>query len=285
MNPMISIFGRLVFIIAMLVFMSGFASAAAEVKNPVDMPLVTGNHRIKDVVPATGFIQGTINTKDGKPLAFGKAYFFNDRTGPPPAPAKYWRVPDAVTSLDGNGGFSIELPVGSYYIGAIQRKSDISIIGPPTPGDIFFSSKVKFSVAAATTTPAGNLRGAESFSETQFSPKGPLSAIDGVVITSDGKPVGNAIVFAYITPAMNGRPLFVSERTALDGRYHLRVPGNRTYYLRVRDVYGGGMPATGSLMGVFGGETPRGIMVKEGETVKDIPIMGEIFSRPTKTKR
>jgi hypothetical protein len=50
-----------------------------------------------------------------------------------------------------------------------------------------------------------------------------------------------------------------------------------TYYLRARDIYGGGPPVPGSIIGQYGGNEPQGVVVNTGEITKGIDITVDRF--------
>ncbi len=85
----------------------------------------------------------------------------------------------------------------------------------------------------------------------------------------DEKPVKDAIVFAHISPLISGMPLFVSDRTGDDGKYMLRVDKGGEYYLRVRDVFGGGPPHGGPLIS---GYSATAVKLNSDEVKKGINI-------------
>lgn len=234
-----------------------------------------------DGTTAPGRLRGYIQTVEGVPLSGGDVYFFNEATGPAPAPEKYWRVADRIAILDDRGGFSVELSPGRYYIGAIQRKGDKRIIGPPSEGDLFYAGKTRYEVRSAAEKSLEPIKEGKRFTMDLLAKGEGVSAIEGIVLDVAGKPVENAMVFGHVKPAMNDRPLFVSRRTDSKGAYQLRVAGNGTYYLRVRDIYGGGMPSAGAVMGVFGGDKPKAVIVKDGETVKGINLTEVEFVKPS----
>lgn len=233
---------------------------------------------------AFGKLTGVVQTADGAPLSRGEVYFFNNKTGPSPEPEKYWRVPDMTGPLDDNGKFTVELPPGRYYIGAIQRKGDSLQIGPPADGDMFYAGKDMYEVTSAAETNPGVLKGAVPFvSDIVLTEKG-ITAIEGVILDVNGKPMESAIVFAHIKAEMNDKPIFVSKRTGKNGSYQLRVTGPATYYLRVRNIYGGGMPAAGAVMGALGGDKPIAVKVKAGEIVKGVNLTGIEFVKPARNE-
>jgi hypothetical protein len=231
---------------------------------------------------AKGTISGQLMTKEGTPLSGGQAFFFNGATGPPPSAEKYWRIPDYVTRIDDQGKFSLSLPEGTYYFGAIKRTSGEKI-GPPKEGDYFFTSTddkglpKSYVVKNGTQYDMGTISGALPYRKSAAKPDIEITAVEGMILDTEGKPVEGALVFAYTAPTMVGKPLFASERAGKDGHYTLRVNDNGNYYLRVRSVYGGGPPAIGEIIGVYGEKEPIAVSTRKGETVQGVNIVVRRF--------
>jgi hypothetical protein len=226
-------------------------------------------------------VTGTLTSKDAVPMAGGLIHFFNVETGPIPNPDKYWRVPDAIAELNGKGEFTIELPEGKYYLGAIKRLSGKKGVGPPLVGDLFFISSDEtgapkvYQVKQGEEIDIGTISEATPFKG--WAMQDDITAIEGKVLVN-GEPAEGALVFAYAAPRMFGKPDFVSDKTDKDGRYVLRVPEGGDYYLMSRDIYGGGPPTEGSIMGVYGKQkTPTAVRVYKGETKKGIDIVAVKF--------
>jgi hypothetical protein len=225
-----------------------------------------------------GIIAGQLMIKGGAPLAGGRVYIFNDASGPPPSPGKYWRVPDYSAQIDDKGGFSIDLPAGKYYLGAIKRMSGEKI-GPPAEGDYLFASADEkgspksYIVKKGEKIELGVISEAVPFQKKVVMPGDDITAIEGSILNTEGQAVEGALVLAQLTPLNTGRhPLFTSERTGKDGRYVLKVHDGGNYYLRVRTMHDKGPPATGELIGAYGGEETRAVVIKKGQIVKGIDI-------------
>jgi len=224
-----------------------------------------------------GRITGTLQKKTGEPLANGMLFLFNEKTGPPPAPEKYWRVPDEIVPLDGDGKFLAEVPAGTYYLGAIKRIGG-EALGAPNDGDYFLANRDergnlrKYAVKAGETTTIGTLAQARPFKKVAASAGAGVTAIEGTVLDEAGKPVAGALVFAFVSPTMVGKPLFASERTGTDGTYLLRVHKGGTYYLKSREVYGGGAPKAGEIIGGYGEKEPKPVKVETGKIVRGIDL-------------
>jgi hypothetical protein len=229
----------------------------------------------------TGSLSGRVMIKDGVPMANGVVFIFNSSSGPVPSSDKYWRVPDEIVKTDAEGRFVASLADGTYYIGAIQRKSGEDI-GPPKEGDLFLpfhgeGSPKPHVVVNGSATDLGIITGAKPFKKSSIKLNAGVTAIEGKVIDARGKPVQHAFVFAFLTPAMVGKPLFISERTGKDGNYILRVHQGGEYFLKIRNTYGGGAMKAGEIMGSYGQEKPVAIKARTGEIVKGINITGIRF--------
>lgn len=229
----------------------------------------------------TGSLSGKVMVKGDVPMANGVVFIFNTSSGPVPSPDKYWRVPDEIVKTDAQGRFVARLANGSYQIGAIQRKSGEDI-GPPQEGDMFLpfhggGAPKTYVVANGSITDIGTITGAYPFKKTSVKVKDGITAIEGKVIDSAGKPVEGAFVFAFVTPAMVGKPLFISERTGKDGKYILRVHQGGDYFLKIRNTYGGGAMKAGEIMGSYGLDKPVAVNAKSGEIIKGIDITGARF--------
>jgi len=225
-----------------------------------------------------GIIAGQLMIKGGGPLAGGQVLLFNDASGPPPSQVKYWRVPDYITQIDEGGRFSIELPAGKYYLGAIKRISGEKI-GPPADGDYVFTnadekgSPKSYVVKNGEKIELGVISEAVPFQKRAVIPGAEITAIEGAVFNTEGKMVEGALVSAQLTPLSTGRhPLFTSERTGKDGHYILKVHDGGNYYLRVRSMHDKGPPAAGEMVGAYGGKEPRAVAVKKGQIIRGIDI-------------
>ena len=224
----------------------------------------------------TGAVTGRLMLKGGGPMSGGQVFFFSETSGPPPSRDKYWRIPDYVAPIDGDGRFSIALPEGKYFAGAIKRTSGEKT-GPPKEGDYFFAGADEkgaprvYRVRQGETIDIGVVSEAVPFKKTAMEP-GEITAIEGAVFDTQGRPVEGALVFGYTSPSMVGKPIFASERTGRDGRFLLRVHEGGTYYLKVRSVYGGGPPSAGEMIGAYGEKEPAAVTVSTRQKVSGISI-------------
>lgn len=229
----------------------------------------------------TGSISGRMLVKEGQPMANAVVFVFNDASGPPPSLDRYWRVPDEIVKTDAEGRFSASLSDGTYYLGAIKRTAGEDI-GPLQEGDLFLQihgdgTPKKHVITNGAALDIGTVTGAITFKKSSLKTAVGITAIEGMVTDAHGKPVENALVFAFLTPAMVGKPLFISEKTGKDGKYILRVHQGGNYYLKIRNSYGGGAMKAGEIMGSYGQEKPLAAVVKTGAVVKGINITGISF--------
>ena len=228
----------------------------------------------------TGAITGTIMITGAGPLKDGQVMLYDAAAGPPPMPFKYERTPDIAKELDAEGRFKVELPPGKYYLGAIKRLSN-ERIGPPQTGDYVFRSLDEKGNPKEYLVQSGIVLDIGTVSAAPLKPERLLShavttSIEGFVKGKGGKPVADAVVAAFVTPAMQGKPLFVSEKTGKDGQYVLRVPPG-TYYLRARNVFASGPPQEGQIVGYYGEGDAVPVAVKEGERKKGTNINVVLF--------
>lgn len=224
----------------------------------------------------TGQISGKLMIKDGGPMSGGMVYFFNAETGQGPNPDKYWKVPDNIAEINDKGEFSVELHEGKYYMGGIKRLSGKTEIGPPQIGDFFYRGLDEkgdsrlFIVKKGENVDLGTISDAVPFNGLIIKDK--ITAIEGRVILDNDSPVEGALIFAYTSLTMTGRPGFVSDKTDKEGKFILRVHEGGSYYLRAREIYGGGPPVSGGIIGGYGEAKPISVEVKTGEIIKGIDI-------------
>ena len=240
-------------------------------------------------VAKMGSISGKVMIKDGVPMANGAVFFFNEDNGPSPSFDMYWRVPDETVVTDAEGKFKAPLVDGKYYIGAIKRKSGDEI-GPLQEGDLFLpfldnGKPTTYAVTDGSSADIGTVAGAQTFTKSILKTGEGITAIKGMVADAQGNPIENVLVFAFLSPGMVGKPLFISEKTGKDGKYLLRVNKGSSYYLKIRSSYGGGAMRSGETMGYYGGEKPLAVEVKTGTTVPGIDIKGTGFNRKTSGRK
>ena len=232
-----------------------------------------------------GVVTGRLMLKDGSPLSKGQVFFFETESETEkPVVGKYWKVPSILENVDENGSFSVELEEGTYYIAAIKRMEK-DVLGPPQDGDFFLPSHDKkgvyriVTVRSDATTDLGAIKGIERYQAKNYRYRGKLTALEGKLATMDGVPVKGMYVFAYTDQSMRGRPLFVSARSGKDGRFFLPVDTGRTFYLKVRNMYAGGTPKTGDLVGVYGSvDEPAPAVTKPSSITRGINIQLYPFS-------
>jgi len=229
----------------------------------------------------TGTVKGQVMIKDGGPLAFGQIMFYDVLSGPPPLPHKYERTPDISKAIDADGKFTVELPEGKYYIGAVRRISG-ERFGPPQEGDYIYRSlddngkPKEYPVQAGKVLDIGTVKEAVPLKAEDISHRSITTAIEGHIIDMDGKPVEGAVVVAFVKPTIGGKPLFVSDKSGQDGKYVLRVTEG-TYYLRARNSFAAGPPEPGHIVGYYGEGTPAPVTVEHCQVIKGIDFRVILF--------
>jgi len=228
-----------------------------------------------------GIITGKIMAKGGAPLSWGQVMFYNADSGPPPMPDKYFRTPDTTMILDAEGRFRVELPPGRYYLEALKRMSGEKY-GMRKAGDYVLRNvdakgrPKEYVVKSGVVINVGKLASAVPLRESDLANRQIRTAVTGSIVDADGTPVSDAVAVAYLNPAMQGVPLFISDRSDKSGSYVLRLtPG--TYYLRVRNNFVQGPPEPGQIVGQYGEGDPAPVMVNDGEIVKDIHFTAIYF--------
>lgn len=237
--------------------------------------------------PATGTLTGRMMIAGETPMTDGLVYVYNLARGPAPSAERYWRIPDASARLDGEGRFSLKLAPGEYSVGAIKRARGVRI-GPPDVGDHFLVAQdekgipLKFSVAAPGTRDIGMISGARPY-RVSSEIKG-ITALEGIVLDRHDRPVEGAMVFAFSGAAVVGKPLFVSNRSDREGKFLLRTHEGGTYFLKVRDTFGGGPPVEGSLYDGEKEEPMLQVMLTSGEITRGVTLRGNKFRGRGKEK-
>ncbi len=242
----------------------------------------------------TGRITGKMMVSGKGPMADGTALFFSDAIGPPPLENRYMRTADHVSGTDDKGVFSAVLPEGEYYIGGMKRVTG-KWSGPPRQGDIFFISKDEsgmpntYIVSAGQDTNTGAFSGAVPYEERNYgkdilsddgipdmsdesSLDQGITAVEGSIHDKDGKPLVDAVVFAYLNPMYEGLA-FVSAYTGTDGRYLLRVHEGSKYYLMISGGFGSLFPEAGMAIVDNGKKAVDGLNLMTGEVRKKVNII------------
>ncbi len=247
-------------------------------------PLTSGFSQTKPEVAQEikkGTVIGKIVVKSGVPLSFGQVMFYDASAGPPPNPKKYERTPDVSKTLNAEGEFKVELPEGMYYLGAIKRLSG-DRLGPPQEGDYVFRSlnelgkPKEYFIHADRSVDVGTFTEAFPLTAEDLSKRSITTAIEGMILSMDWKPVPDVVVVAFTKPSIGGKPLFVSDKSDKDGKYVLPVTEGM-YYLRARNSFAAGPPQPGQIVGYYGEGTPSGLYVNECEMKKGIDFQVIVF--------
>jgi hypothetical protein len=261
---------RLFLAVLIIAFTRGVAPAADPVQEAppeIKKGTVTGRIMVKG--------------KEDVPLSWGQIMFYDVLTGPPPIPEKYERTPDISRNMDADGKFSVVLPEGKYYMGAVKRLSGDKL-GPPQKGDYVFRSLNEkgrprdYVVKGDQVLDVGVFTEAFPLTEEDLSKRRVTTAIEGTIVNSEWLPVEGAVVVAFVEPIIGTKPLFVSNKSGKDGKYVLPL-AEGTYYLRVRNSFAAGPPEPGQIVGYYGEGTPAPVPVKECEILKGIDFQVVVF--------
>lgn len=216
------------------------------------IPLASQAQKPGSAEEATGAISGQLVNEEGEVLTGGVVSFFYASKGIPMVGTTH-RIPDMVGRMDSNGRFNINLLPGTYYMGAMIITDPGRGPGPPREGEKFYfvrdekNNLFELSVKANEVKYLGRLTGA--MPETILAAKNMITVTGRLLVEGD-KPFAGGIVLAK-ADMKSQRPDFISERTGEDGRYVIKLPADKAYYLvsRQRVI---GRPAPGSYVGTYG---------------------------------
>ena len=223
----------------------------------------------------SGTVTGEVTIKGVGPILGGTVFFIDEAAGVPPSPARYWVVPTYIFPLDDASRFSVRLPEGTYYMGVLERKAS-KILGPPEEGDYFFIAQdskgnpKKLTVWSNSSINLGTIQGAAPFRNSSLESK-KITAIEGVLRDIHGNAIGGLSVAAYADREMSGRPLFISQKTGIDGKFTLRVNKGGTYYLMARAEHEDVIPGPEELIGFTKKGKPA--KVRSGALLKGLEIV------------
>lgn len=224
-----------------------------------------------DADKGMGVITGQVISKDKIPLVNGTVVLYNKAVGPPPSLEDYLKIPNSMGSTDNSGKFSIKVLEGTYYLAALKWAFESKDVGPPKHGDPLYllrDEKGNFkevSIKAGSVVDIGIIRQTGNFDKNKERFGKGITAVEGFVIDTEGKPVEGAIVMA----AVDNKLLFASYKTGKDGKFLVRTNDGGTYYLKVTNRYGGGRPAEGEqLLVPEEGVEDTPVLLKKGQRVK-----------------
>lgn len=174
---------------------------------------------------------------------------------------------------DEQGYFELPLTVGTYYLVVRVRQSG-QMAGPLKAGDLFgylAGNPLVINEGDPALVHIPLIEVPEKVSRHAANLFGNTS-ISGVVLDQKGEPVAGLQVLLYEDSMMLNRPLYVSQKTAADGRYQLSFPKGGHYYLAARNELGG-TPAPGEFYGRYQGTPDHSIKIETGKALVDIEIV------------
>lgn len=248
--------------------------------------------------PENGILKGKV-FQNGKPMPRAIISLFSVAEGTPPDQGSTRRVPDGLINVKEDGSFLVELFPGRYYLGAVSRSDDRRRMGPPGEDETFFFARDgkgelrQFEIVGGQINDVRTLTGVmpESFPEIEN-----YFTVVGTVFDEHGKTFPKALVL--VRRELNvPRPLYISERTGIDGRFELKLPEGASYYLVSREnLVNVGRPKPGNFVGIYGGTPPSAgavptvfaggkvVGASKGEIVSGIDITMYKIPDPDKKK-
>lgn len=170
---------------------------------------------------------------------------------------------------DKDGSFTINLPAGRYSLVA-RKRADGGRSGVLSPGDLnahYSANPVE--VLSGERLRLGDFSLVEIDAEVhaQRQAEGVFARTDtllhGQVIDTDGQPVSEVYVFAYLDSRMVGKPVHMSVPTDADGEFELFLSTGGTYYVGARSAFGGPLEP-GEWVGTFDAQPDHSIIVMRG---------------------
>jgi hypothetical protein len=242
--------------------------------------------------PAAGLISGQIITDANEPLTSGRVALFSADIGPPSRHGNLRRVPEVITAITADGNFSVRLPAGRYYLGAMSRDMSRGP-GPPTAGENALSAvtgnkPLIIDVAEGTETELGPIT---VRSRVRYPDQANYFTVTGKVSDLQGKPFAGAYIFVKIDPDSQ-RPNFISEKIGRNGRFKIKLPAGKSYHLLAKDTVSSGKPLAGKHIGAYNGPglgssiipAPAPIAGKKDEVLAGIDIIMHEVSSPGSQK-
>lgn len=206
-----------------------------------------------------GIFSGRLVKQDGTPFNGFIAFFSSEGV----APMDYGstrRSPKMIAFTDKEGKFTTHLmPAGSYFVGAMERQGWRG--GPPQRGEKRYSALAEsgeyltFTIIGGDTKDIGKILVQEpkSFPELKE-----FFTISGRLLDKKGKGIFDAVVVVkkdYNTP----KAVFISDKSAIDGSYQIKLPPGKYFLLARETVAGSTRPKPGSIYGELGQNEPVGI--------------------------
>lgn len=176
------------------------------------------------------------------------------------------------TKIDKDGNFTIDLPKGSYFLVARERK--VGNFGLLREGD--FSGEYKNNPVSVKNegymfVDTINIKLVDKKKVAEINEKGLVeegrAKLSGIIVDRNGKPAKNVYVLLYDNPEMVGRPSIISAPSNKDGKFLVVIKKQGKYYIGARSKIGG--PAEpGELIGTYLGSSDKGVKIEEGKNVE-----------------
>ena len=188
----------------------------------------------------------------------------------------------AMTKLDENKNFTLNLPPGEYYITARKRinknkfgslkANDLNADYQNNPVKVKINNYTKLEDIVLKKIDPKKLKKIQS-GETK--PK-TQTIIRGIIKDKSGLPKEGVYAFVYHDSQMIGKPLYRSLLTGKNGYYEIFLSQGGNYYVGARNTFGGPL-APGDLVGAYNGTTENILNIKDDEIKENIDIVVEEF--------
>jgi hypothetical protein len=178
--------------------------------------------------PDSFVLTGRILDIDGQPVAGAELFVYDS--------AIIRRPADFISARTGQDGrFSLTLPRKNVWLVARERSSDK--FGPLLPGD-------RHSGEALLVEPDDRAELQQDFTIVNIREavrqkqkiRSDFQGLSGRIVDQQGKPVGNAYVFAHSEQVVRGVPEYISAWSDDGGGYSLHLPPGR-YYLGASTIF------------------------------------------------
>jgi outer membrane protein OmpA-like peptidoglycan-associated protein len=230
---------------------------------------------------------------DGDPVSNAMLAFFKENKGLPPIAGGGGRMPESLGRTNHEGRFKVKLIQGSYYLGILLRPAG-EPPGPPRKGEVFYfadAGQGRLRTLKIKNYKQVNVGRVDASLPEVFHETEDHFTVEGTVYKEEGdEPFEGAVVMGKTTAAMQ-RPQYVSARTGKDGKFSIKLPPDRTFYLVARKTITGVKPAVGESIGKYGadsylesssitaqaiGSPPPGVAKKETPRIiaDSIPVSG-----------
>lgn len=209
---------------------------------------------------ALGSVSGRVTGEDGAPFTKGFVAFFALEEGGNQDVGSTKRSPVMVAFVEEDGRFqTAPFPAGKYSLGAMQRQGWTG--GPPRPGETVYSAiddKGDYLIIEVRPEEMIDVGTVVMRVPKDFPERRNYFTVRGHVLDDKGKPVPDAVVVVK-KDIDNPKGLYISQPTAFDGSYELKIPPGKFFLVARKELTKAGRPKPGGYTGTLGQTKPTGI--------------------------